>query len=186
MRTLHICTIYPDKPSIYTMLNYILLEELIGNQVNLMKNYVRCDIPFKKGVGDDSIQIGYRNQYLDKIQEGDFMLILDDDEQLAGNIGMIPDMMSMMVLHQKQVTNISEIRYDFDKGNIFYRPRLLLMRKSLQYLEKHNRMDNEDGVNIIHHDYQEVINCPSIIFSHHKTILKATIKPIANENSQKL
>lgn len=179
MHTLHICTIHPpDDDSIFTKTNYELLSNLIGDKVILKKNYVTCWAPFEKGTGNDGIQIGYRNRYLNKVKQGEFILILDTDDQLCGFIKFIPELMDLMMINQKQTAMLGHIAHNFIDGYIFFQPRLLYKLNTLEYKNAHNEMYNKQGVNIIHKDYQEVIRCPSIFLSHHTEPKNVNIAPV--------
>lgn len=164
MHTLNVCTIYPDKVSIYTELNEILLNTIIGDKVKLVYRYIKAG-HFNKGIKDDTKQMIARKQYLEGSGIGEFLLILDSDEQLCGSIELIPDLLTMMKTTNKQVAHISEIRGDL---KMYSRPRILYQNEPLVYdIKIHDRMYNIDLDNILDKDYKHIIKAYPIQFSHH-------------------
>lgn len=163
MHTLNVCTIYPEKISIYTKLNEILLNTLIGDKVKLVYRYIKAGF-FKKGTGDDSYQIIQRNKYMQDIPIGEFLIVLDSDNQISGAIELIPDLLTMMKSTDIQVAHVTEVRPDL---KMFSRPLIMYKNEELYYHTKHDEILNVAGENIVHIDYPKRIKAYPIQISHH-------------------
>jgi hypothetical protein len=111
----------------------------------------------------DYDQVMYRNVYLDEVPENSFLLILDSDEQLCGEIELLDYQMQLMKINQILVTHIAEIAPHKIKSC----PRLILKKEGMRYHHKHDNIQY-NGENILSPDYPSY-RALHIGFSHHIT-----------------
>ena len=85
----------------------------------------------------DPIQIERRQSYLDQVPDGEWLLVLDSDEEVFGGKGLfiIPQVLELANAYEAQghrvdVICISEILPDF---TVINRPRLIRKREGLKY-----------------------------------------------------
>lgn len=190
--TLWVCTLYKSDidRSIYMQMNIDVLEYYLDN-TKVVPMFVKAGV-FEKGSPDDlpdDEEVKWRNQYLHHVPDGDFLLILDTDEQLCGVVGMIEDCMTKMVLDDVVTCFVAEVL----PYQIKSRPRLLRKMPGMIYERKHDVI-MWAGRNVLDPYMADClkIEAHAIQFSHHVTdrvdvaMIKDAMDKISAENKQKM
>lgn len=176
-RNLYVCTVYPFYPTEEMMFSLNVLDRVEG--LNVIPIWVRAGQfshrhPRSK---PDPVQIQWRQQYLDAVPDGEWLLILDSDELIYGAIGRIPAWLD--TLEGEYVTNlmdeadeclvavVTEIKPNFE---LLKRPRLIRKREGMQYgkhTQKHDEIDYL-GKNILGKEYKDYATLDHLSFLHYK------------------
>lgn len=92
----------------------------------------------KKKVPDRE-QCIIRQKYLDEVPDGEWLLVLDNDEMLFGALDRIPDLIMMAEANNIEWIGINELLPD---GQFYVRPRLMKKKEGMKY----GTVPNEKGV----------------------------------------
>jgi hypothetical protein len=86
---------------------------------------------------DDEAQIKYRNRLLDLVPDGEFMLILDSDEIIGGDLTKLEKGLDFMEKGKHLVANIIECNAI---GEQPLRPRLIIKKEGMEYKNRHDQI----------------------------------------------
>lgn len=148
---LYICTIFPGMEDDNG--KTIISEEMnfIRHKLSKIKDLEPHFIWIKAGMFShrhlkhvpDPDQIKHRNVYLDKVPNGEWLLVLDSDELLFGALTNIPVILRILNVNPHiDYAMISEL---LPNGELKLRPRLIRKREGLKYggpLEKHDYIEH--------------------------------------------
>lgn len=175
---LHIATIYPEIKTSEMYYNLTVLRERLHPHVTVHDDTMLPVGYFKKGVDSrevaDTEEVAQRNKYVRMTPENHFFLILDSDETIGGSLELLPQIMKVMLENDVLVGQIAEIRPTVAGLVPFKRNRLILKKRGMRYVRKHDVLIH-DGVNIIHKDYQNYAQMHQIQFLHNIVPLGITI-----------
>lgn len=132
---LYMCTIYPIKPSKYMIATLTFLQDV--KNMHIIPIWVDAGLfPHRLSREmKDQLQCEYRQMYVERVPEGEWMLVVDSDEVLFGSIWSIPDTLIMannVESHkQPEFMSIWEMRSDVQFKS---RPRLIKKKEGITYM----------------------------------------------------
>ncbi len=132
---LYLCSIYPDKPSKYMIATLTFLQDV--KNMHIIPIWVDAGLfPHRLSREmKDQLQCEYRQMYIERVPEGEWMLVMDSDEVLFGSIWSIPDTLIMansVESHkQPEFMSIWEMRSDVQFKS---RPRLIKKKEGITFI----------------------------------------------------